>query len=156
SNLPHELVESFKSTLEEIKEADLLLHVVDFSHPYYLDQIETTESVLNELGVSEIDTLYVFNKIDLVNAVPPPSFSPSVKVSLKTEENIDTLVDVLNDRLFKDDRIVVFKIPQKNGEVVHTVNEFGEVLDTSYEESSVRIKARVSKALRNHLKDYLA
>ncbi|MFW6298475.1 MAG: GTPase HflX [Bacillota bacterium] len=156
SNLPHELVESFKSTLEEIKEADLLLHVVDFSHPYYLEQIETTESVLNELGVSEIDTIYVFNKIDLVSAVPPPSFSPSVKVSLKTEENIDALIDVLNDRLFKDDRIVVFKIPQKDGDVVHTVNEYGEVLDTSYEDNTVRIKAKVSKALRDHLRDYLS
>lgn len=156
SNLPHELVESFKATLEEIKEADLLLHVVDFSHPYYLDQIETTESVLDELGASEIETIYVFNKIDLVSAVPPPSFTPSVKVSLKTGENIKALIGTLHEELFKDDRVVVFKIPQSKGDIVHTVNEYGEVLDTSYEKNLVRIKAKVSKALRDHLRDYLA
>lgn len=156
SNLPHELVESFKATLEEIKEADLLLHVVDFSHPYYLDQIETTESVLDELGASEIETIYVFNKIDLINAVPPPSFTPSVKVSLKNDENIEALIETLNEELFKDDRVVVFKVPQSKGDIVHTVNEYGEVLDTSYEKNLVRIKAKVSKALREHLRDYLA
>ncbi len=156
TNLPHELVESFKSTLEEIKEADLLLHVVDFSQPYYLKQIETTEKVLKELGASEIETIYVFNKIDLVNAVPPPNYNPSVKVSLKTEENIQTLIETLHDRLFKDDRVVVFHIPQKDGHIVHTVNEYGEVLDTAYENDTVRVKARISKALRDYLEDYLA
>ncbi len=156
SNLPHELVESFKATLEEIKEADLLLHVVDFSHPYYMEQIETTNAVLDELGASDIETIYVFNKIDLVHSVPPPNFTPSIKVSLKNEENIDELISLVHRTLFKDDRTVVFNIPQKEGDIVHMLNEFGEVLDTSYEENFVKIKARVSKPLRDRLEEYIA
>ncbi|MEZ4741932.1 MAG: GTPase HflX [Bdellovibrionota bacterium] len=66
-NLPHSLVDSFKSTLEEVVEADLLLHVVDVSHPNYLAQMETTEQVLKEIGGGEIPVILVFNKIDLVN-----------------------------------------------------------------------------------------
>jgi len=156
SNLPHELVESFKATLEEIKEADLLLHVVDFSHPYYMEQIETTNAVLDELGASDIETIYVFNKIDLIHSVPPPNFTPSIKVSLKNEENIDELISLVHRTLFKDDRTVVFNIPQKEGDIVHMLNEFGEVLDTSYEENFVKIKARVSKPLRDRLEEYIA
>ncbi|MGM0436245.1 MAG: GTPase HflX [Bacillota bacterium] len=156
SNLPHELVESFKATLEEIKEADLLLHVVDFSHPYYMEQIETTNAVLNELGASDIETIYVFNKIDLIHSVPPPNCTPSIKVSLKTEENIDELIHIIHKTLFKDDRTVIFNIPQKEGDIVHMLNEYGEVLETYYEENSVKIKARVSKPLRDRLEEYIA
>ncbi len=65
-NLPHSLIESFKSTLEEVVDADLLLHVVDISHPNYSAQMETTEQVLKEIGAGEIPTILVFNKIDLV------------------------------------------------------------------------------------------
>ena len=156
SHLPHELVESFKATLEEIRESDLLVHVIDFSHPYYLEQIETTNAVLEELGASDIETIYVFNKIDLIHSVPPPNYTPSVKVSLKNEENIDELINIIHKTLFKDDRVVVFNIPQKEGDIIHMLNEYGEVLATSYEDSEVKIKARVSKALRDRLEDYIA
>lgn len=156
SNLPHELVESFKATLEEIREADLLLHVVDFSHPYYMEQIETTNAVLDELGASDIETLYVFNKIDLIHSVPPPSYTPSIKVSLKQEENIDELITLVHKMLFKDDRVVVFSIPQSEGDIVHMLNEYGEVLSTDYEDDTVKIKARVSKSLRDRLEEYIA
>ncbi len=154
SKLPHELVESFKATLEEIKEADLLLHVVDFAHPYYLDQIQTTESVLKELGADEIETLYVFNKIDLTNNILPPSYSPAVKVSLKDGTNIDTLIETLNDKLFKDDTIVVYAIPQKDGNIIHMLNEYAEILHKDYENSVVRIKAKVSRPIKERLKAY--
>ncbi len=154
SKLPHELVESFKATLEEIKEADLLLHVVDFAHPYYLDQIQTTESVLKELGADEIETLYVFNKIDLSNNILPPSYAPAIKVSLKEGINIDALIETLNDKLFKDDTVVVYAIPQKDGDIIHLLNEYAEILHTDYEDSTVRIKAKVSRPIKERLKPY--
>jgi len=154
SKLPHELVESFKATLEEIKEADLLLHVVDFSHPYYLDQIQTTESVLEEIGVSDIETLYVFNKIDLTNNILPPSFKPAVKISLKDDINIDKLVETINDMLFKDDRMVVYSIPQSRGDLIHLLNEYAEILERDYENNDVHIKARVSQPLKEQLHAY--
>ncbi len=154
SNLPHELVNSFKATLEEIKEADLLLHVVDFSHPYYLDQIQTTEGVLKELGADGIETLYVFNKIDLANNILPPAYNPAVKVSLRENQNIDTLIEKINDILFRDDTVKVYAIPQSRGDVVHTLNEHAEILEERYDNDSIRVKARVSGPLREHLRHY--
>ncbi len=154
SKLPHELVESFKATLEEISEADLLLHVVDFSHPYYLDQVQTTEKVLEEIGVEDVETLYVFNKIDLNNAVLPPNFQPAIKVSLKDGTNLDTLVETINEMLFRDDAVIVYSIPQDKGEIVHMLNEYAEILDKEYENNTVRIRARVSKPLREDLRPY--
>ena len=67
SKLPHQLVKAFRSTLEEVTEADLLLHVVDLSHPEFQAQIEITNKVLDELGVKETPMVYVYNKADLVD-----------------------------------------------------------------------------------------
>ncbi len=154
SQLPHELIESFKSTLEEITEADLLLHVIDFSHPYYLDQIVTTNQVLDELGVDDIETLYVFNKIDLTDAILPHAFKPAIKVSLKEDTNIDNLVDHIHQLLFKDDTIAIYAIPQTRGDIIHLLNENAHVLDTTYENNTVRIKAKVDPVLKRQLKAY--
>ena len=154
SNLPHDLVDAFKSTLEEIKEADLLLHVVDFSNPYYFDQILTTQKVLDELGASDIETLYVFNKIDLTDENVPHGFSPAVKVSLTENKNIDLLITQIRRMLTIDDKIVTYKIPFDQGDIVSTLMEHSEILDRKYDENGTEIKAKVSKMLRTQLKDY--
>lgn len=154
AQLPHELVDSFKATLEEIKEADLLIHVIDFSHPYYLDQIQTTETVLKELGVDQIETLYVFNKIDLSNEFIPNNYTPAVKISLKDKTNIDLLISKINELLFKDDTICVYRIPQNRGDIVSLLNETAEMIDQRYDDDDVIIKARVDKALKSKLKSF--
>ncbi len=154
SNLPHDLVEAFKSTLEEIKEADLLLHVVDFSNPYYFDQILTTQKVLDELGASDIETLYVFNKIDLTDENVPHGFSPAVKISLTENKNIDLLITQIRRLLTIDDKIVTYKIPYSQGDIVNTLIEHSEILNRKYDEHGTEIKAKVSKILRTQLKDY--
>ncbi len=92
-NLPHDLIESFKSTLEEVKFADLLLHVVDLSHADYKSQLETTEKVLEEIGASTIPTLLVFNKIDRIeNELLPKiirkNFPTSALVSSFSKEDM--------------------------------------------------------------------
>ena len=94
--LPHDLVASFKSTLDEVREADLLIKLVDFSHPNYKRQMETVEEVLSEMGAHEIDSLLVFNKID---QIADPEIlanahrlnSQAVFVSCKTGDGIDWL-----------------------------------------------------------------
>ncbi len=154
SMLPHELVDSFKATLEEIKEADLLLHVVDFSHPHYLEQIHTTEQVLKELSADTIETLYIFNKIDRHDAILPDVYKPAVKVSLKENIHIDELAESINYQLFKNDTMVIYRIPQNKGDIINFLNEAAEVIDTSYENNSVKIKARVDVAVKNKLKHY--
>ncbi len=154
SNLPHDLIEAFKSTLEEIKEADLLLHVVDFSNPYYFDQITTTQKVLDELGASDIETLYVFNKIDLTDNFVPHGFTPAVKISLTEDINIDLLISQIRTLLTKDDKIVTYKIPFSQGDLVNTLIEHTEIINQTYHEDGTEIKAKVSNVLRHQLKDY--
>ncbi len=154
SSLPHELIDSFKATLEEIKEADLLLHVVDFSHPYYLDQIATTNQVLEDIGVDNVEMLYVFNKIDLTEDILPSSYAPSVKVSLKEHINIDELISSITHQLFKNDVLTHYSIPQNKGDLIHLLNEYAEIIDTVYEGNDVKIKARVDLHLKNKLKAY--
>src|SRR5438270_6204550 len=102
--LPHTLIESFKATLEEVSEADLLLHVVDLSHPRVDEQIEAVESVIKELNAHGKQTLIVFNKIDnlsnreLINSYLR-RFSGSVAISARTGENMNKLVHALQDTL---------------------------------------------------------
>ncbi len=156
AQLPHELVDSFKATLEEIKEADLLIHVIDFSHPYYLDQIHTTQKVLSELGADEMETLYLFNKIDLTSDILPHSYKPAVKVSLKDGTNIKHLIDEIHKTLFKDDTTVIYRIPQDRGDIINDLNTYAEILTTHYENDSVIIKAKVDMVIKGQLKHYEA
>lgn len=154
SNLPHELVDSFKSTLEEIGEADLLLHVVDFSNPYYIDQISTTNKVLKELGADQIETLYVFNKLDLTKETLPFGFTPNVKVSLKDDINIDDLLEKIHQLLSKDDKVVTYKIPFDKGEIINVLSDYSHILKKDYSEEGTVIKALVSNTLRHRYQDY--
>ncbi|MFW5838359.1 MAG: GTPase HflX [Bacillota bacterium] len=154
SNLPHELVDSFKSTLEEIKEADLLLHVVDFSNPYYIDQIATTNKVLKELDADQIETLYVFNKLDLTKDSLPFGFAPNVKVSLKDDINIDELIEKIHQLLSKDDKIITYKIPFDKGEIINILSDYSHILTKDYTEEGTIIKALVSNTLRHRYEDY--
>jgi GTPase len=154
SNLPVDLVDSFKSTLEEIQEADLLLHVVDFSNPYYFYQIMTTQKVLEELGADEIETLYVFNKIDLNQENLPHGFTPSVKISLTDKTNIDLLLEKIIYMLSKDDAVVVYRIPYDKGNIVNVLTEYSQILEKSHDEHGTVIKARVSSVLRHQYKEF--
>lgn len=154
SNLPVDLVDSFKSTLEEIQEADLLLHVVDFSNPYYFYQIMTTQKVLEELGADNIETLYVFNKIDLSQEIIPHGFSPYVKVSLKDNQHVDLLIQKITQILSKDDRVVVYKIPFDKGNIINILNEYAQVIDVTHEDDGTLVKAKVSSILRHQYQEY--
>ncbi|MEM9292510.1 MAG: GTPase HflX [Acidobacteriota bacterium] len=108
--LPHHLVSSFRSTLEEITEADLVLHVIDRSHPAWREQYQVAREVLEDLGVSSEETLLVYNKIDLLGDASP--FLPgehgsdtTLAVSATTGEGLDTLKATLAQRLFQGDQV---------------------------------------------------
>jgi GTP-binding protein HflX len=92
--LPHNLIESFKSTLEEVKEADLLLHVIDASNPAHEDHIKVVDETLAEIKADQIKTVRVYNKIDKLNpedSIPNGSENNSIGISAKTKENLDEL-----------------------------------------------------------------
>src|SRR5438046_7384983 len=103
-NLPHTLIESFKATLEEVSEADLLIHVVDLSHPRVDEQMAAVDSVIKELDAFGKQALIVFNKIDLLENPDLAStycrrFPGSVAISAKTGQGIDQFVDALQSTL---------------------------------------------------------
>ena len=90
--LPHELVDAFRSTLEEVQNADLILHVVDASCPYYDVQMRVTEQVLGSLGAADTPCIEVYNKCDLETAIPRER-ERAVAISAKTGRGIDTLLE---------------------------------------------------------------
>ncbi len=104
--LPHNLIESFKSTLAEVSEADLLLHVIDRSNPAYEEHIEVVEQTLQEIGAAEIPTIRVYNKIDVLDDESDGPFVngrefPSIFVSVKTKKNMDRLRKLIGKEITK-------------------------------------------------------
>lgn len=155
NKLPHQLVEAFKSTLEEIKEADLLLHVVDSSNEQYLTQIETTNNVIKELGVKDIPIIYVFNKIDKVNDYfyIPPTFDKAIRISAKTSEGIDDLTTLIQKELYKDCLNKTFVIPYTKGSIMNDLKENAEVINVEYNDFII-VNANVNEILYNRYKQY--
>ena len=103
NKLPHDLVEAFKSTLEEIKECDLMIHVVDASNENFEDQIKSTNHVLDTIGVKDIPIIYAFNKIDKLDEYfyIPPTYENAIRISSKNNINIDNLLLEIQKTLFK-------------------------------------------------------
>ena len=114
--LPHHLIQAFRSTLEEVKEADLFLHVVDTSFEDYQIQVETTNEVLKSLGVENTPMIYVYNKIDLNKYAYIQPQSPYVFISAKYKRGLDLLEDEISHLLFKDYEVFELSIPYSQGE----------------------------------------
>lgn len=119
SNLPHHLIESFKSTLEEVKEASLIVHVVDASSPYANLQIQTTNQVLTSLGVKDIPMVYLLNKYDLVknDMFMPTIIGDQIRTSNLDQRGFDELIAYIKDKLFDDVVKVKLLIPYDKGEI---------------------------------------
>ncbi len=159
--LPHDLVASFKSTLDEVREADLLIKLVDFSHPHYRKQMETVDQVLNELGAEEIDSLLVFNKIDQISdpelLANARRLSPeAVLISCKTGDGIEHLQQAII-RCYEN-RLTPYtlELNYSQAELISEIRKQAIIVKEEYEEDrivlSLRLppegKARLSKLLQ--------
>lgn len=151
SHLPHQLVQAFKSTLSEAAKADLLVQVIDVSDPNYRDMIKTTEETLKEIGVENIPMIYAFNKADLTEAPYPEILGNQITYSAKDPTSIEKIVELIKENIFKDDRIVTFKIPFSEGRYLDELNVRGTVLETTYEEDGTVVSANVSPELHSRL-----
>jgi GTP-binding protein HflX len=155
--LPHHLVAAFKSTLEEVTEADLLLHVVDLLSPLYEDQIRVVQETLEDLGAADKTTLIVFNKIDRLNdrsiiSALSEKYPQSVCISAMRGINIVSLKEKIQQLVnteFVEETIV---IPQSDPRLISAIYDFGEVLDRSYEDNSVHLIVRVPRKDLEHLR----
>lgn len=155
NKLPHMLVESFKSTLEVIKDADLIVHVVDSANKNYKMQIETTKHVLKEIEADNIEVLYAFNKQDLLDSYffIDSEYENAVRYSAKTHEGMDDLIKEIERMLFKNYHEVTYKIPYDKQNLVALLNESAKIYKTNYEDY-IYIQCFVSEYLYNYLKDY--
>lgn len=141
--LPHHLIQAFRSTLEEVVEADLLIHVVDASNSNYEAYIETTNQVLNELRVKDTPMIYAYNKVDLNKYGFIVPIEPYVFISAKERIGLDQLETVISSILFKDYAIYDLNIPYQDGEVFKYLHQHSLVLEFQYLEDSIYLKVEM-------------
>jgi GTP-binding protein HflX len=157
--LPTQLVEAFRSTLEEVAEADLLVHVVDASAADPEAQMEAVHTVLREIGAEEVPELVVFNKSDvageevkrLVDRHPG-----SVALSAATGEGVDGLLEAVGERLRMLSRTVELLVPYERGDVVAALHRQGEVLSEDHEADATRLRVRLPDPEVNRFAEFLA
>jgi GTP-binding protein HflX len=158
-NLPHQLVEAFRSTLEEVEQADLVLHVVDASHPDPAAQLATVRQVISEVGARDVPEQVVFNKADLADEATRlvlRGMEPTALfVSARTGEGIERLLATIAAELPVPRHEVTVLIPFDEGGLVSMIHEKGRVLATVYEETGARIQALVGDEERAALESYL-
>lgn len=153
SKLPHELVNSFESTLSDVVGADLLLHIVDGAY-FNPKQIETTKEVLQKIGASHIERLLVLTKKEIALSVPDLN-EDYVFVSNRTGENIDTLVNMIYGHLYKDNRIHMLKIPFNQGQVYANLKDNNTILETRYDEDGTYVKVILTPEQAIMLSSYI-
>ena len=143
--LPHRLIESFKATLEEVGQADLLLHVVDISHPNYLNLYHAVNVVLEELNALDKPTIIVLNKMDRLTEkksldVFKLNFKDPICISGLTGENIAELIDRITDLLSEEIISMDVDIPLDRMDLVNLAHREGQVHQIEYKPESVHIK----------------
>jgi GTPase len=158
-NLPHQLVEAFKSTLDEVAEADLLIHVVDASGPHPEQNIRAVNSVLDEIGALDVPQIIVFNKSDLAWPHDVEAFleryEGSVAVSAVTGAGIGAFLETLGDRLRALTNVVEFFIAYERGDILAAIHREGEVLVETHEDTGTRLRARLDDAATGKYAEFI-
>lgn len=158
-NLPHQLVEAFRSTFEEVGDADVILHVVDGSHPDPAAQLRTVREVVAEVDAQAIPEIVAFNKADLLDESQRlllHGLAPdAVFVSARTGEGIEELTRRIDAALPVPDREVSVVVPYDRGDIVAELHERNRVLETEYVEEGTRIRAYVTSEMLAKLDPFL-
>lgn len=155
SKLPHHLVKAFRSTLEEAKNADLLLHVVDVSHEQYEFMMNVTNQTLKEVGVENIPMIYVYNKCDKANVQYPLASGENIWISAKEGIGFDELINMIRQSIFKSYITCKMLIPYDKGNIVSYLNEHGTVFSTSYEEDGTLLSVEIKEEDYKKLEEYV-
>lgn len=152
--LPHQLVEAFKATLEELEYADLLLHVIDISDPHWLEQAQIVDELIEELGAQQIPCLRVYNKSDLYFGDIRPHGEDSVNISAKTGEGVDELLARIDKLLDKGTRRVTIHLPYDKGGFLDMLYREAKVESVEYGET-IDIVATCVPRVIGQVKDYI-
>lgn len=145
SKLPHALVQAFKATLEEVTEADLLIHVVDSANDNFQMQIDVTNKVLEELGVTNKPVIYCYNKIDKLEKLPViPNDSNCIYTAFTKNIGMNHLIGNIQQVLFSTHKIVKLLIPYDKGDVLSRICDAGKVIEIIYEEAGTRLTVELN------------
>lgn len=156
SKLPHALVKAFKSSLEEVVYADLLLHIVDASLSELDFQIDVTNRVLKELGVGEKPMLTLFNKLDKVPDFTPIAYGKnSLAISTRTGEGYEALIEKIKENIFTGMNQVELLIPYNRGDLVSYICEKAQPQSMEHREDGTFISVTLNEADQNRFKEYI-
>jgi len=157
-HLPHDLVEAFKSTLEESTQADLLLHVVDGSDADPVGQIDAVHTVLNDIGAGDVPEQLVINKLDLASAEAVTTlrhlYPDAIFVSARSGEGIEPLRALTESRLPSPDVEVRALVPYDRGDLIDRIHRHGQLITTEHTGEGTRVVARVHPDLAGELARY--
>ena len=157
SNLPHDLVDAFMSTLKSVQLADLLVHVVDGSNDHAEEQIAAVREVLREIDADHVPELLVFNKADVPGSRArdlAKLHEGSVWVSAVTHENLESVIATIGDRLRVNDRVVTLHLPLDRGDLLARAHREGEVVDTSITDESVVVRVLLDSVSVAHFDEW--
>ena len=154
--LPHMLIKAFRSTLDEVKNSDLLLHVVDFSDEDYEENIRVTNSTLKEIGADNIPVIYVFNKCDKVNDTKLPYVDGNkVCISAKKNIGINELIKVISSNIFGEYVTCKMQIPFERGDIVSYLKEKYDFISTQYTNDGTLIEICLNPKDYGKYKNYI-
>jgi GTP-binding protein HflX len=158
--IPHTLVAAFKSTLEEAVHTDILLHLIDVSHPKAEEQAEATMQVLKELGAEKHPMITVLNKIDLcenpvIKAKFRVKYPKTVQISAKDGTGFDELLDLMMKEISLLRKVVTVRIPQSHYVLVSELMREGRVIQCDYEENDILLKAEIPARLEHKILAFL-
>ena len=148
NKLPHDLVASFKSTLDEVRDADLLIHVVDISHPEYKDQMQTTDDLLIQMKMDEIDVILVFNKIDSIEDIEEldraqETFTSAISISCKKDQGIDTLRQRIVTQYEKKMSPYNLELEHSQAGLISKIRKFALIIKEDYKEDRICLSLRL-------------
>lgn len=157
--LPHQLIASFRSTLDEVKEASLILHIIDASHPQMEKQIEAAENVLEEIGAAEKLRLNVFNKIDRLSEIEierlRKRFPDGIFISALLSQGIEKLLKVIDERVSRERVRVRLQIPFERGDLIQKIHEEGKVISEKHIAKGTVILAEIPSSLFKEVGEFI-
>ena len=154
--LPHQLVEAFKSTLEEVRAADLLLHVIDAAHGSWPEHVRVVDGVLEDIGAGDRTVIRVLNKVDLLPLASRPSAgSDAVAISARTGQGVQELLQLIEARMTQGLERVSCELPSGRGDLVAWLRRTGRILEEYYRDGIVTVTALVPPRIAGKLRKEL-
>ena len=155
SKLPHNLIESFKATLQEVKDADLLINIVDSSDPNMIQMIRTTQNVLSEIGVKDVPMITAYNKADKTDRNYPQIEGSGILYSATDSESIKLLAQLITKRVFASYQKVNLVVPLADGKALANLHEYAQIILEEYKTDGVHVTARLAPEKQAQFHQYI-